>query len=66
MHKMKGYRFLVLALFLCLLGCGQKANNKELLQRSFYETVWERFDYVTADVVCVSASPMVIPTTTSR
>lgn len=48
--KMKGYRILIMAFFLCLLGCGQQVNNKELLQRSFYETVWERFDYVTADV----------------
>ena len=47
---MKGYRILVLGLLLCLLGCGQQVNKKELLQRSFYETIWERFDYVTADV----------------
>lgn len=47
---MKGYRFLVFTLFLCLFGCGQQANNKELLQRSFHQTVWERFDYVTAEV----------------
>ena len=47
---MKGYRILVMALLLCLLGCGQQTNNKELLQRSFYETIWERFDYVTNEV----------------
>ncbi len=41
---------MVLALFLSLLGCGHQANNnKTLLQRDFYETVWERFDYVTCD-----------------
>lgn len=53
---MKGYRILVLALLLCLLGCGQQANKKELLQRTFYETVWERFDYVTADVDITKAT----------
>lgn len=47
---MKGYHILTLAFFLCLLGCGERTNNKELLQRSFYETIWERFDYVTTDV----------------
>ena len=47
---MKGYRILVMALLLCLIGCGQQTNNKELLQRSFYETIWERFDYVTNEV----------------
>lgn len=47
---MKVYRVLVLSFFLCLFGCGQQVNNKELLQRSFYGTVWERFDYVTKDV----------------
>ncbi len=51
MHKkMKGYRILIVALCLCFFGCGQRANDKALLQRSFYETIWERFDYVTNDV----------------
>ena len=51
MHKkMKGYRILVVALCLCFFGCGQQTNKKELLQRSFYETIWERFDYVTNEV----------------
>lgn len=51
MHmSMKGFRILALALLLCLLSCGQQANNKELLQRSFHETIWERFDYVTNEV----------------
>jgi hypothetical protein len=53
---MKGYRFLALAFFLCLLGCGQQTNDKELLQRSFYETIWERFDYVTTDVNITKAT----------
>lgn len=42
---------MVLAFFLSLLGCGQQANDKKLLQRNFYETVWERFDYVTNDMI---------------
>ena len=57
MHKkMKVYRVLFLLFFLCLFGCGQQVNNKELLQRSFYETVWERFDYVTKDVDITKAT----------
>lgn len=57
MHsEMKGYRLCFLALFLCLFGCGQEVNNKELMQRSFYETIWERFDYVTADVNITKAT----------
>lgn len=47
---MKGYRILALALLLCLFGCGAQTNNKEILQRSFYGTIWERFDYVTTEV----------------
>ena len=47
---------MVLACFLCLLGCGQQTDNKELIQRSFYGTVWERFDYVTADVNITKAT----------
>lgn len=48
---MKGYRVIFFAFFLCLLGCGQQANdNHEIMQRSFYETVWERFDYVKRDI----------------
>ena len=49
--RMKGYRIITLAFFLCLLGCGQRENDKALLQRSFYGTIWERFDYVNKDVV---------------
>lgn len=54
--NMKVYRFLVLLFFLSLFGCGQQVNNKELLQRSFYETVWERFDYVTNDIDITKAT----------
>ena len=53
---MKGYHILTLAFFLCLLGCCERTNNKELLQRSFYETIWERFDYVTTDVNITKAT----------
>ena len=54
--KMKGYRFLALVFSLCLFGCGQQTSNRELLQRSFYETIWERFDYVTSDVDVTKAT----------
>lgn len=54
--NMKVYRILVLLFFLSLFGCGQQVNNKELLQRSFYETVWERFDYVTKDIAITKAT----------
>ena len=29
-----------------ILGCSHKENNKYIIERSFYQTVWERFDYV--------------------
>ena len=47
---------MVLLFLLCFLGCEQQTNNKELLQRSFYGTVWERFDYVTTDVNITKAT----------
>ena len=57
MHKqMKVYRVIVLFFSLCLFGCGQPVNDKELLQRSFYETIWERFDYVTKDIEITKAT----------
>lgn len=34
--------------FLC--GCNHKENNSELIHRDFYETLWERFDYVRNDI----------------
>ena len=41
----------ILAFCLALLGCQQQAkNNKELLHRDFFNTVWERFDYVCSDI----------------
>ena len=42
----------------CLGGCRQETKNKELLQRSFYNTVWERFDYVRNDIEFDAASTL--------
>ena len=39
-----------MAFCLCLCGCKHQAKNTELLQRSFYNATWERFDFVSADV----------------
>lgn len=47
---MKNCFMVILAFCLGLLGCQQQANNKELLHRDFYNTIWERFDYVRNDV----------------
>lgn len=54
--KMKGFRILVLAFFLCLMGCGQQEKDKVVLQRSFYGNLWERFDYVKNDVTITQAT----------
>ena len=42
----------MLLLVLCcgLLGCGPREMDCELIQRNFYNTVWERFDYLDKDV----------------
>lgn len=37
-------------LLLCLFGCVQQGKDSALLHRDFYETLWERFDYVKEDV----------------
>ncbi len=47
---MKKSVLFVWACLFCLCGCGRQEENAELLQRSFYNTVWERFDYVRNDV----------------
>lgn len=47
---MKRLGLVVIALSLCLCGCIQKQANKEILHRDFFNTVWERFDYVTNEV----------------
>ena len=49
-NKMKRIAYMVVAVLLCCFGCSQREENKELLQRDFYNTVWERFDYVTNDI----------------
>ena len=44
---MKRQILIVLALCLTLVGCRQqKKNDGTLIHREFYQTVWERFDYV--------------------
>lgn len=37
---------LISCLMLCFFGCSQQENNATLLHRDFFETMWERFDYV--------------------
>lgn len=37
---------LIVGCLLCLFGCVQKEENKVVLHREFFETLWERFDYV--------------------
>ena len=47
---------MVLAFCLSLLGCQQQTKNKELLHREFYNTIWERFDYVSNDIVTTTST----------
>ena len=47
---MKRIAFVVMAFCLCLCGCEQQSKNKDLMQRSFHNTVWERFDFVSTNV----------------
>ena len=44
--EMRRNALIMIVCFLCLCGCDREEKKAELLQRSFYETVWERFDYV--------------------
>lgn len=37
---------LIAGCLLCLFGCAQKEENRVVLHREFFETLWERFDYV--------------------
>ena len=48
--KMKKCAILVIICCLCLVGCGSKEKNTELLHRDFFNAIWERFDYVRTDV----------------
>lgn len=50
MEKMKRFTLLLLVFCSCLIGCGSQEKNREVIQRSFYNTVWERFDYVYKDI----------------
>lgn len=54
--EMKKYCMMVLAFCLSLLGCQQQTKNKELLHREFYNTIWERFDYVSNDIVTTTST----------
>ena len=47
---MKKSVLLALAFLFCLGGCKQQGEDAELLQRSFYNNQWERFDYVRNNV----------------
>lgn len=49
MLKMKHY-ICILVLGLFLAGCSHQEKNSELIQRSFFNTTWERFDYLRSDV----------------
>lgn len=46
---MKRVLFLLLA-GLTLFGCSRQGKDTQVLHREFYNTMWERFDYVFADV----------------
>lgn len=41
---------LVACCLLFLFGCSQQESNKTVLHREFFETLWERFDYVKNDI----------------
>lgn len=46
----------MVALCLVLMGCEQQVKDNVLIHRSFYNTIWERFDYVATDVVVKEAT----------
>lgn len=45
-------RKIIVAIAFCFLlcGCRHQERNEDLLHRDFYETLWERFDYVYNDI----------------
>lgn len=47
---MKKHLVFILAVCYCLMGCGRQKNDGELLHRSFYNSEWERFDYVRNEI----------------
>ncbi|MBR1515099.1 MAG: hypothetical protein IJ622_12540 [Bacteroidales bacterium] len=53
---MKRIAMVMVALCLVLMGCEQQVKDNVLIHRSFYNTIWERFDYVATDVVVKEAT----------
>lgn len=49
-HWMKTYIVIACALCCLLCGCRHQQKNAELIHRDFYETLWERFDYVSNNI----------------
>ena len=45
-------RHFLIAVMICafLCSCNHQENTSDLIQRDFYETLWERFDYVKNDI----------------
>lgn len=50
MLNMKKSAIMVFLGCLCLMGCGPKEKNAEMIHRDFFNTVWERFDYVRNEI----------------
>ena len=50
MLYMKKYTIMAIGVCLCLMGCGSKEKNAELLHRVFFDAIWERFDYVRNEI----------------
>ena len=50
LSEMKKPFLIALALCLTLVGCRQKQNDGTVIHREFYQTVWERFDFVSNTV----------------
>ena len=57
MHKkMKKVILVVFAFCLCFGGCKQQESEKTLLQRSFYNNSWERFDFLEKNIEITEAT----------
>ena len=54
--EMKRFFMVVMVVCMALTGCRQQEQNKEVLHREFYNTVWERFDYVRNEVDVATAT----------
>ncbi len=48
--KMKRHILIAIMISAFLCGCSHQEKNTELIHRDFYETLWERFDYVRNDI----------------